>query len=79
MELQNNNQNFADELFCLSYETNAMADLLIRKETERWVTGFANLDVEVEHISRYNWAIDFVNNKRVLDIAWIWFWFVSFR
>jgi 2-polyprenyl-3-methyl-5-hydroxy-6-metoxy-1,4-benzoquinol methylase len=69
LQKEKNIQNLEDDIFCLSYETNAMADLLIRKETERWVAGFANLDVEVEHVSRYKWALDFVNNKRVLDIA----------
>jgi 2-polyprenyl-3-methyl-5-hydroxy-6-metoxy-1,4-benzoquinol methylase len=71
MIFNNDNQekNLHDELYCQHYELNAMADLLIRKETERWVSGFANLAVEIEHHSRYVWISNYVKNKRVLDIA----------
>lgn len=69
LQTQKSNQNFSDELFCISYEMNAMADLLIRKETERWVSGFANIEVEEEHHARYKWITNYVENKRVLDIA----------
>jgi 2-polyprenyl-3-methyl-5-hydroxy-6-metoxy-1,4-benzoquinol methylase len=58
-----------DEQFCQSFELKALADLLIRRESERWVSGFADVFVEKEHSSRYEWILQFVSNKTVLDIA----------
>ena len=62
-------EQLSNELYCQAYEMEAMADLLIRKETERWVSGFADMIVEIEHSSRYKWILKYVKNKRVLDIA----------
>lgn len=62
-------QQLKEEQFCQAFEIKAMADLLIRKETERWVSGFSDVIVEEEHSSRYVWVSDFVRDKRVLDIA----------
>lgn len=58
-----------DEQFCQSFEIKALADLLIRKETERWVAGYSDPIVEKEHNSRYMWVSEFVSDKKVLDIA----------
>lgn len=58
-----------EEQFCQAFEIKAMADLLIRQETERWVPGFAKPNVEIEHHNRYIWVSNFVYNQRVLDIA----------
>lgn len=58
-----------DEQFCQAFELKALGDLLIRKATERWVPGFADASVELEHRSRYAWVSNYVNDKRVFDIA----------
>ncbi len=58
-----------DEQFCLGFELEALADALVRNETERWVSGFANIAVETEHMNRYRWVSQFVSGKKVLDIA----------
>jgi 2-polyprenyl-3-methyl-5-hydroxy-6-metoxy-1,4-benzoquinol methylase len=58
-----------DEQFCQGFELEALADVVLRNETERWVSGFANIAVETEHTNRYRWASQFVSGKKVLDIA----------
>ena len=60
---------FENELFCLNFELKALSDLLIRGEAERWVHNFITQDIEMEHLERYKHALQFVNNKKVLDIA----------
>ena len=62
-------ETLKNEIYCLSFELEAMADLLIRKEGERWVPGFCDAIVEIEHLARYNWVALFVSDKKVLDIA----------
>lgn len=61
--------NLQDEIFCLDFEIEAMKALFINNEAERWVHGFCDEAMEVQHISRYELALKFVNGKRVLDIA----------
>lgn len=61
--------NTEEELFCTQYELKTLSDLLIRGEAERWVKGFLQNKYEQEHLERYNFALQYVNNKRVLDIA----------
>jgi SAM-dependent methyltransferase len=62
-----NNQR--EELFCLRYELNALANLYCFNRAERWVKGFLNKIDEKEHIDRYAYALKYVNGKSVLDIA----------
>lgn len=57
------------EVFCLKFEQNALADLLIRKKAERWVHGFIDKLTEEQHLNRYNFVLDKVEGKNVLDIA----------
>jgi ubiquinone/menaquinone biosynthesis C-methylase UbiE len=65
----NNFKNLEDENFCLKFELDALANLLIRNEAERWVPGFIWPNIVKEHKSRYDLALKFVENKTVLDIA----------
>jgi len=58
-----------EELFCIKYELNALANLLVRNEAERWVKGFLHPKYEHEHLLRYKYASRFVKDKTVLDIA----------
>jgi cyclopropane fatty-acyl-phospholipid synthase-like methyltransferase len=65
----NNKINLEEELFCKDYELKTLADLFFYKKAERWVKGFMNYKTEVEHLIRYKFILDFVKNKKVLDIA----------
>ena len=58
-----------EELFCTKYELKTLSDLVLKGEAERWVKGFLHSKYEMEHIERYRFALQFVNNKNVLDIA----------
>lgn len=57
------------EVFCLQYELKTMSEIFFKDEAERWVYGFMHKTTEVEHLDRYNFLLDKVENKRVLDIA----------
>ena len=58
-----------EELFCLSFELRTLSGFVNKGEMERWVPGFSPRQVEQEHIARYLWASQFVEGKKVLDIA----------
>lgn len=58
-----------EELFCLRFELESLSEVLLRNESERWMPGFSNSFVEKDHYLRYNWVIDYVEGKNVLDIA----------
>lgn len=58
-----------EEIFCLNYEIKALADITLRKESERWIPGFLYKTTEEEHLDRYNYIKDFIKDKNVLDIA----------
>lgn len=60
---------YQEEIFCLNYELEALADLTIRNEAERWVPKFMYPSIETEHLSRYKFALNYVSGKNVLDIA----------
>jgi|ERR1039457_6280421 2-polyprenyl-3-methyl-5-hydroxy-6-metoxy-1,4-benzoquinol methylase len=62
-------EKLENELFCLKYEIKAMSDVLIKGQLERWIPGFSLPHTEVEHLARYEWVEQFVEGKRVLDIA----------
>lgn len=64
------NENKIDkDLFCLNYELIALSDVLIRKKAERWVHGFIDNITENEHLDRYEFLLDKVEGKEILDIA----------
>lgn len=64
------NDNFiSEEIFCLNYELNTLANLVLRTDAERWVKNFIYPHIENEHLNRYLFLIDKVHNKKVLDIA----------
>ena len=58
-----------EELFCLSFELRTLSGFVNKGEMERWVPGFSPRQVEQEHIARYLWASQFVEGKKVLDVA----------
>jgi 2-polyprenyl-3-methyl-5-hydroxy-6-metoxy-1,4-benzoquinol methylase len=62
-------QILIDEQFCQAFELESLVNLLIKKESERWIPGFSDLIVEKEHTFRYKWVSNFVKDMRVLDIA----------
>jgi 2-polyprenyl-3-methyl-5-hydroxy-6-metoxy-1,4-benzoquinol methylase len=63
------NEELLEELFCVKFETKALADIYFRNEAERWVHTFINERNEKEHLDRYNFVKEFTNGKKVLDIA----------
>ena len=64
-----NNQDLAEEIFCLKYEIDTLAEMILRKSSERWVPGFINEITEVSHLERYQLACKYTVNKNVADIA----------
>lgn len=62
-------EKIQEELFCLNFELKATSDLMIYGKAERWVNGFMTKIVENEHIDRYNFILNYVKNKSILDIA----------
>ncbi|TFF40881.1 class I SAM-dependent methyltransferase [Mucilaginibacter psychrotolerans] len=61
--------NLAEEVFCLQYELNTLANLLLRGESERWVPGFLREITEFSHSERYKLACKYIRGKKVLDVA----------
>ncbi|MBD1393294.1 class I SAM-dependent methyltransferase [Mucilaginibacter glaciei] len=61
--------NPEEEIFCLKYELDTLANVLLRSESERWVPGYLQEKTEHSHIGRYNLACNYTNNKQVIDIA----------
>lgn len=61
--------NLAEEVFCLQYELNTLANLLLRGESERWVPGFLREITEFSHSERYKLACKYIQGKKVLDMA----------
>jgi 2-polyprenyl-3-methyl-5-hydroxy-6-metoxy-1,4-benzoquinol methylase len=64
-----NPDNTQEELFALNFELQALSDVLLRGEAERWVPKFLTAEFEKEHIGRYKLAVNYVSGKKVLDIA----------
>ena len=62
-------EQLQEEVFCLKFELNALSDLLVRREAERWVPGFLYPGIEKEHLARYELVKSYVENKKVLDLA----------
>lgn len=63
------NEELQEEVFCVKFETKALADIYFRNEAERWVHTFIHESNEKEHLDRYTFVKDFTNDKKVLDIA----------
>lgn len=61
--------NLIEELFCLKYELDALAEITLRNESERWIPGFIHQKTERDHIQRYELACKYVEYKDVIDIA----------
>ena len=62
-------EDLIDELFCLKYEVDIMANYISQNKLERWVPGFTDSLTDFDHRQRYDWVIKFIENKVVLDIA----------
>lgn len=58
-----------EEVFCLQFELNILAEVILKNEAERWIPGFIFQNVENDHIKRYEFAGQYVKDKAVLDIA----------
>ena len=63
------NGDLIEEIFCLKYELDTLANVLLRNESERWVPGFLNQSTEHSHTQRYEFACKFSEGKHVLDVA----------
>lgn len=66
MEVEN---KLEEELFCLKFELDAMSELLIYSNAERWIYKMMHPMGEKQHLNRYIFAKSLVENKVVLDIA----------
>lgn len=66
MELE---KNIKEELFCLKFEMEAMSQLLIYSNAERWIYKKMLPVGEEQHLNRYRFAKKFTEDKLVLDIA----------
>lgn len=61
--------DLAEEVFCLNYELNTLANVLLRHESERWVPGFLYETTERSHTDRYKLACQYTAGKNVIDVA----------
>lgn len=59
----------AEEIFCLKYELDTLANVLLRNEAERWLPGFLHERTEQSHLERYRLACNYTAGKKVLDVA----------
>ncbi len=64
-----NNTEINEEIFCLNFELKTLAELYCYNDAERWVYKFMSKNIENEHLKRYQYVLQFVKNKNVLDIA----------
>ncbi len=65
----NDNNTLGEEVFCLKYELNTLAEVLLKQQSERWVPGFLYESTDYSHLKRYKLASQYSNNKNVIDIA----------
>jgi 2-polyprenyl-3-methyl-5-hydroxy-6-metoxy-1,4-benzoquinol methylase len=57
------------ELYCTRYELKLLAGQVTGRGLERWIAGFSPLEVEREHLQRYEFACQYTRGLKVLDIA----------
>jgi 2-polyprenyl-3-methyl-5-hydroxy-6-metoxy-1,4-benzoquinol methylase len=62
-------KQLSEEIFCLKYELNTLAGVLLRNESERWVPGYLYQQTEHSHTERYKLACSFSAGKKVIDVA----------
>lgn len=58
-----------EELFCTRYELDTLSGIVNLGMLERWIPGYCGVHTHREHIARYNWVKQFVENKIVADLA----------
>lgn len=64
-----NKLTLEEELYCLKYEFDTLAEYVIKNQAERWVPNCIDQLTESEHLERYRYACLFAQGKNVLDIA----------
>ena len=65
----NKQSSIQEELFCIKFELDALANSYCYKKSERWIKGFIPSTTESHHLKRYEFALQFTKDKKVLDIA----------
>lgn len=56
-------------MYCLQYEFDVLAEFITKGHVERWVHNCISQKIEAEHLERYRYAMQYTENKKVLDIA----------
>lgn len=61
--------NIEEELFCIKFELDALSEVTLKNEAERWIPGFIHEITQHDHIERYKLATEYAANRDILDIA----------
>jgi len=61
--------DISDELFCLGYQLRLFSECMLQGTLERWIEGYSPMQVQREHVQRYQLACRYTDGKRVLDLA----------
>lgn len=68
-KIKQNTNTLEDQITCLNFELKTISKIVNLGQLERWVPDYCNPYTNNEHIERYIWVSNFVNNNYVLDIA----------
>jgi 2-polyprenyl-3-methyl-5-hydroxy-6-metoxy-1,4-benzoquinol methylase len=58
-----------EELFCLKYELDSLAEITLKNESERMLPNFCSEIIEHDHRERYKLVCQYATGLNVLDIA----------
>lgn len=58
-----------EDIFCLNFELTALAEMVLKNESERMLPGFCSDLIEHDHKERYNLACQYSEGRKVLDFA----------
>jgi 2-polyprenyl-3-methyl-5-hydroxy-6-metoxy-1,4-benzoquinol methylase len=61
--------NSEEEIFCLKFELDYIAEHLIHGNAERWLHKFMSPFGEILHVNRYEFGKKYIKDKIVLDVA----------
>lgn len=64
-----NKLTIEEQIYCLQYEFDVLAEFITKGHVERWVHNCISAKIEAEHLERYQYAMQYAKNKKVLDIA----------
>ncbi len=53
------NEDIIEELFCQKFEIDCLAEMVLKRKSERWVPNFIYLTTDHDHILRCNFALEF--------------------